>query len=217
MASDQRKALMRIQTPFEERLNSISHALGAITGMAALVLLIIFNSNKTDWSLFSVIVYGLTIILLFSSSTLYHYVEADKSKHYLRILDHISIYFLIAGTYTPVALITLEASKGWYLFWTVWGIATFGIVLKVFFTGKFEIFSVLLYLLMGWLIIFDFSYLSQNLRSDGVFWLFAGGFAYTAGIVFYAIDNMKFNHVIWHLFVLAGAFSHFVMVFFYVI
>ncbi|EGV43939.1 hemolysin III family protein [Bizionia argentinensis JUB59] len=208
---------MRIQTPFEERLNSITHGIGALIGIAALVFLIIYNSNKTSWSLFSVIVYGLTIIILFSSSTLYHYVESDKPKYYLRILDHISIYFLIAGTYTPVALITLEASKGWFLFWTVWGIAAFGLILKIFFTGKFEFLSVLLYLMMGWLVVFDFSYLSENLGSDGLFWLFAGGFAYTAGILFYAIDKIKFNHVIWHLFVLAGAIFHFFMVFFYVI
>ncbi len=217
MAQNQRNALMRVQTPFEERLNSLTHAFGALTGIAALVLLILYNSGKTDYSLFSVIVYGITLILLFSSSTLYHFVQSDKPKHYFRILDHISIYFLIAGTYTPVALITLEASKGWHLFWTVWGITALGLVLKVFFTGRFEFFSVLLYLLMGWLVIFDFSYLSENLGTTGLFWLFAGGFAYTAGILFYAIDKIKFNHVIWHLFVLAGAICHFIMVFFYVI
>ncbi|TYB79819.1 PAQR family membrane homeostasis protein TrhA [Bizionia myxarmorum] len=208
---------MRVQTPYEERLNSITHAIGALIGIVALVFLILHDSNKTNWSLFSVIVYGLTIILLFSSSTLYHFVESDKPKRYFRIMDHISIYFLIAGTYTPVALITLEASKGWLLFWTVWGIAAFGFILKVFFTGKFEIFSVLLYLIMGWLVIFDYSYLSNILGPDGLFWLFAGGFAYTAGILFYAIDRIKFNHVIWHLFVLAGAICHFIMVYFYVI
>lgn len=208
---------MRLQTPFEERLNSLTHALGALIGIVALVLLMVYNSNKTDWSLFSIVAYGVTIILLFTASTLYHFVESDKPKQYLRILDHISIYFLIAGTYTPVSLITLEASKGWYLFWIVWGITALGLVMKIFFTGKFEFFSVVLYLIMGWLVVFDFSYLAQSLGPNGLFWLFAGGFAYTAGILFYAIDKIKFNHVIWHLFVLAGAICHFIMVFFYVI
>lgn len=208
---------MRKQTPFEERLNSLTHAIGAGIGIIALLLLVLHNSYKTDWSLFGVVVYGLTIILLFSASTLYHYVDAEKPKHYFRILDHISIYFLIAGTYTPVALITLEASKGWYLFATVWGIAAFGTVLKVFFTGRFEIFSILLYLVMGWLVVFDFSYLAEQLGTTGIFWLFAGGLAYTTGILFYTIHKIKFNHVIWHLFVLAGAICHFIMVYGYVI
>lgn len=208
---------MRLQTNFEEKLNAISHAFGALFGIIALVLLIMYNSNKTDWSLFGVIVYGLSIIILFSASTFYHAVKGEKRKHYFRIVDHISIYFLIAGTYTPVCLISLVESKGSMLFFTVWGIATFGIVLKLFFTGKFEIFSTLLYLVMGWLIVFDFSNLSHAIGTNGVLLLFAGGLAYTLGIVFYVIQKIPFNHVIWHLFVLVGAICHFFMIFFYVI
>jgi len=144
---------MRIQTPFEEKLNALTHAIGALLGISALVLLIVFNSNKTDWSLFSVIVYGISIIVLFTASALYHSVKNEKKKHYFRIVDHISIYGLIAGTYTPVLLITLIESYGWTLFWVVWGIAAFGVILKLFFTGRFELFSTLLYLVMGWLIV----------------------------------------------------------------
>lgn len=203
---------MRIQTPFEERLNSLTHAIGALIGVLALMLLIIYDSHKTAWSLFSVIVYGITIIILFSSSTLYHYVQAEKQKHYFRIIDHISIYLLIAGTYTPVTLIALESSYGWPMFWIVWGIAAFGLILKVFFTGRFEVFSVLLYLVMGWLVIFDFTNLTTAIGSDGILWLFAGGLAYTVGILFYAIERIPFNHVIWHIFVLVGAICHFLMV-----
>jgi len=208
---------MRIQTSFEEKLNAISHALGALFGIAALVLLIVFNSEKTAWSLFSVIVYGISIIVLFTASTFYHAVKGEKRKHYFRIVDHISIYILIAGTYTPVCLISLEQSLGWTLFFVVWGIAAFGVVLKLFFTGRFEVFSTLLYLIMGWLVIFDFTNLSKIIGSDGILFLFAGGLAYTIGIVFYAIQKIPYNHVIWHLFVLAGAMGHFFMIFFYVI
>ncbi|SFZ91877.1 hemolysin III [Flaviramulus basaltis] len=208
---------MRIQTPFEEKLNALSHAIGALFGIIALVLLITHNTDKTDWSLFSVIVYGITIIILFSASTFYHAVKGEKRKHYFRIVDHISIYFLIAGTYTPVCLISLDQSLGWTLFWSVWGIAAFGVVLKLFFTGRFEIFSTLLYLVMGWLIIFDFSNLSNSIGDNGILFLFAGGLSYTVGIIFYAIEKIPYNHVIWHLFVLAGAIFHFFMIFFYVV
>lgn len=208
---------MRIQTPFEEKLNAFTHGVGALFGIVALVLLIIFDTNKTDFSLFSVIVYGISIIILFTASTLYHSVTNKQKKHYFRIVDHVSIYLLIAGTYTPVLLISLEQNLGWTLFWVVWGIAVFGVILKLFFTGKFEVFSTLLYLVMGWLIVFDFSNLSEAIGSNGILLLFAGGLSYTVGIVFYAIQKIPFNHVIWHVFVLAGAIYHFFMVFFHVI
>jgi len=208
---------IQTQSLFEERLNAVTHGIGALLGIAALVLLVVFNSDKTDWSLFSVVVYGLSIIILFSSSTLYHAVQVEKHKHYLRIIDHVSIYLLIAGTYTPVALIALEQSKGWPIFWVVWGIALLGLILKIFFTGRFEFFSVMLYLIMGWLIVIDFSNLANYIGSNGTLMLFSGGLFYTLGIVFYAINKIPFNHVIWHLFVLGGAICHFLLVFFYVI
>ena len=208
---------MRQQTKIEEQLNAISHGIGALLGIAALILLIVYNTQKTEWSLFSVIVYGISIIVLFMASTLYHAITREKHKHYFRILDHISIYLLIAGTYTPVTLIALENSMGWTMFWIVWGIAALGLILKIFFTGKFEVLSVLLYLAMGWLVVFDFTYLSEVLGPNGVLWLFAGGLAYTLGIVFYAIERIPYNHVIWHLFVLGGAICHFFMVFLFII
>ncbi len=208
---------MRDQTLFEEKLNTITHGIGILFGVVALILLIAFDNKKTDWSLFSIIVYAVSIIVLFTSSTLYHAVKGKQRKHYFRVIDHISIYLLIAGTYTPVLLIALHASLGWTLFWVVWGIAGFGIILKLFFTGRFEIFSTLLYLVMGWLIVFDFSNLSNAIGSDGMWFLFGGGLFYTVGIAFYAIEKIPFNHVIWHLFVLAGALFHFFMIFFYVI
>ena len=205
------------QTKFEEQLNAISHGIGVLLGIAGLILLIIYNNEKTAWSLFSVIVYGISTIILFTASTLYHAMKGEKRKHYFRIVDHISIYILIAGTYTPVLLITLEQSLGWTLFWIVWGIAAFGVILKLFFTGRFEVFSTLLYLVMGWLIVFDFANLSEVIGSKGVLWLSAGGMFYTVGIIFYAFQRIPYNHVIWHMFVLAGAISHFFMIFLHVI
>jgi len=208
---------MRIQTKLEEQLNAWTHGIGAALGIAALVLLVVYSDTTKPWSLFSVIVYGISIIILFLASTFYHAVKGEKRKHYFRIVDHVSIYLLIAGTYTPVLLISLADSLGWTLFWTVWGIAAFGVILKLFFTGKFEIFSTLLYLVMGWLIIFDFSNLSEALGPNGILWLFAGGLSYTVGIIFYAIHKVPYFHVIWHLFVLGGAICHFFMIFLHVI
>ncbi|MDX1272703.1 hemolysin III family protein [Bizionia paragorgiae] len=208
---------MHQQSPFEEKLNTLSHGITAILGVIGLVFLIIKNSNKTDWSLFSVLVYGCSIIILFTASTLYHYEEKASRKHYYRILDHISIYFLIAGTYTPVVLISLSESLGWPLFYAVWGIALFGVILKLFFTGRFEVFSTLLYLVMGWLVVFDFKQLSELMDPNGLLLLAAGGAAYTLGIVFYSVNKIPYNHVIWHFFVSAGAIFHYFMVYFYVI
>ena len=208
---------MRKQTPFEEKLNALTHGIGAILGIVALVLLIILETKKTEFSLFSVIIYGLSIIILFTASTVYHIISDEKKKHYFRIVDHVSIYLLIAGTYSPVLLITLEHSLGWALFYTVWGIAAFGVILKLFFTGRFNVFSTLLYLVMGWLVVFDFATLSSIMEPNGIVLLMAGGLSYTVGIVFYAIEKIPYNHVIWHLFVLAGAICHFFMVLFYVV
>ncbi len=208
---------MRPQNATEERLNAMTHGIGAIFGVVGLVLLILKDTGKTDWSMFGVIAYGVSIIALFAASTIYHYVTNTRQKHYFRVMDHIGIYLLIAGTYTPVLLITLEQSLGWTLFWIVWGIAAFGIVLKLFFTGRFNVFSTLLYLAMGWLIVFDFPNLSELMDPNGITLLMAGGAAYTIGIVFYALEKKLYYHVIWHLFVLAGAIFHFFMILLYVI
>ena len=208
---------MKIQSPIEEKLNALTHAFGAVLGVIGLGLLLYHNEQKTTWTIFSVLVYGISIIVLFTVSALYHYVTNEKRKEYLRIADHISIYLLIAGTYSPILLISLKHSLGWNLFLVVWGIAVFGLILKLFFTGKFELFSTVLYLVMGWLVVFDFSNLAEVIGENGVYFLFAGGLFYTVGIIFYAINKIPYNHVIWHLFVLAGAISHFLLIFLYVI
>lgn len=201
----------------EEKYNVVSHGIGAILSLLGLVLLLMSNTNRTAYAVFGILVYGLAMVFLFSSSTIYHAVERGQLKEKLRILDHISIYFLIAGTYTPVALILLEKTSGWILFWIVWGITAFGTILKLFFTGKFEFMSLILYALMGWLILFDLENLKAVTTEGGIRILFMGGLFYTVGILFYAVRRIPYNHFIWHLFVLAGAFCHWLFIFKHVI
>ena len=201
----------------EEKLNAWSHGLGVGLGIAALVLMLLGVDQTNPFGLFSVIVYGLSIILLFLASTCYHAITSSKRKHYFRVADHIGIYLLIAGTYTPVLLIAIPNGLGWILFWVVWGIAAFGLVLKLFFTGRFEHFSTFLYLAMGWLAIIPYSELTTALDAKALALLIGGGVAYTVGVLFYAIEKIPYNHFIWHLFVLGGASCHFFMMYLYVI
>ena len=201
----------------EEELNAISHGLGIILGVGGLFFLLAQNTQKTTYATFSIIVYGLCFIVLFTASTLYHSVSNFNLKQKFRVIDHISIYLLIAGTYTPVALINLEAGNGWLIFYIVWAFALIGTILKIFFTGKFELISLLLYLAMGWLIVLDFQNLLDNTSTLGTQLLFLGGAFYTLGIIFYAWKRMPYNHFIWHLFVLGGAISHWFFIFYDVV
>ena len=199
---------MNIDYHKEEKLNALSHGIGILLGIIGFYLILKFDTQKTEYSTISLVVYSISIILLFLASTLYHYVSTQSVKLNLRVLDHICIYYLIAGTYTPVALITLEEGNGWLIFYTVWGIALVGTILKLFFTGKFEILSLILYLFMGWLIVFDLQNLLSNTSKTGLYLLMLGGFFYTAGIFFYAFKRIPYNHLIWHFLVLGGAISH---------
>ncbi len=208
---------MHTQTLSEERLNTITHTIGAFLGAVGLVLLLLKDSYKTKFSQAGIIVYGSSIVLLFTASAIYHWVTNERLKYKFRILDHISIYLLIAGTYTPVLVISLLEDKGLLLLAIVWAIAALGTIMKLFFTGRFEIFSTSLYLVMGWLMVIDFPALKAVMPSNGLLYLFAGGLFYTGGIVFYAIEKIPYNHVIWHLFVLAGAICHYLMILNYVI
>ena len=197
----------------EEKLNAISHGLGIIFGVFGLFFLLAQNTQKTTYATLSIIVYSLCFIVLFTASTLYHSVSNFNLKQKFRVIDHISIYLLIAGTYTPVALINLEAGNGWLIFYIVWAFALIGTILKIFFTGKFEVISLLLYLAMGWLIVLDFQNLLDNTSTLGTQLLFLGGAFYTLGIIFYAWKRIRYNHFIWHLFVLGGAISHWLFIF----
>ncbi len=196
----------------EEFWNAFSHGIGVLLGIFGLYILLESNSNKSDFSTLSILFYGVSILILYLASTIYHLVAQVSWKQILRKLDHISIYFLIAGTYTPVALISLENGNGWLIFWTVWGIAAFGTVLKLFFTGRFEALSLILYLAMGWLIVLDWDNLVAVSSDFGIQLLMLGGTFYTLGIVFYVIRKIPFNHFIWHLFVLGGSISHFLFI-----
>ncbi|WP_372946477.1 hemolysin III family protein [Muriicola sp.] len=197
----------------EERLNALSHGLGILLGIIGAYLLWQVHDPSNSRETWSIVIYSASIVLLFSASTLYHSVNDPRIKRRLRVLDHISIYFLIAGTYTPVALLTLSDSKGMTLFIIVWGITLIGSLFKIFYTGKLEYLSLLLYLVMGWLIVVDFAFLWDHLTLFGVTMLFLGGGFYTLGIVFYAIRKIPYNHFIWHLFVLGGAISHWFLIY----
>ena len=208
----------REQTVLEEIFNSITCGIGFCLSIAALIILITSASRAGDiWRIVGVSVYGIGLTLLFLFSTLYHAISAKKAKHVFEILDHCTIYVLIAGTYTPFTLVTLRGPWGWSLFGTVWGLALFGIVFKAFFVTKFRALSAVVYLLMGWLIVVAVRPLSQHLAAEGVGWLLVGGVIYSIGIIFYAWRKLPFQHVIWHVFVLAACVCHFVAVFAYVL
>lgn len=196
----------------EEKWNTYSHGLGVVLSFVGFYFLL-QKDLSGKYALISVCVYSVSLILLFFASTWYHSITEPKIKSRLRILDHISIYYLIAGTYTPVCLLVLEPSKGWTLLNLVWGIAFFGTFLKLFFTGKFEKLSLALYAVMGWLVVLDYSFLAENLSPSGLFWIALGGGFYTLGIFFYAMKRIPFNHLIWHFFVLGGAISHWIAIY----
>ena len=190
----------------EEKWNAYSHGFGIVLGVLGMLFLL--DKQIGTGQFWPVLIYGVSVILLFSASTWYHSAHNPILKRKLRVLDHISIYYLIAGTYTPVCLWILEGSRGFLLLCLVWGIAVFGTFLKLFFTGKFEVFSLLLYGVMGWLIVIDLAYLMENTSKTELLFLALGGAFYTIGILFYAAKKIPFNHLIWHFFVLGGAVSH---------
>ena len=202
----------------EEKLNVLTHGIGLALSVVALVLLILHaNEMGTVRHIVSFSIFGASLILLYSASTLYHYFQNPDIRRKLNILDHASIYVLIAGTYTPFTLITLRGTLGWTIFGVTWGIALIGVFLKLFYTGRFDKISTIAYVAMGWIIIFAVNPLIENLPINGLYWLLAGGIFYTIGAVLYSIKKIKFNHVIFHLFVLLGSFSHFMSVYFYVL
>lgn len=195
----------------EEVANSITHGLGLALAVAGLVILVVFASLRKDpWAIVSCSIYGTTIVLNYLASTLYHSAKPTGSKRLMRVLDHSAIYLLIAGTYTPFALVNLRGPWGWSLFGTVWGIALVGILFKTFFTGRFPILSGLIYLAMGWIVVVAIKPVMAALPRWGLIWLAAGGLAYTAGMLFFAFDKkVRYFHAIWHIFVLAGSVFHF--------
>lgn len=208
---------VKYYSPLEEKINVYSHAFGFLLSILGLVLLVYKSILFGDlWHILSFSIFGLSLIILYAASTIYHNTKEAKLRSRLRIVDHASIYVLIAGTYTPFALVTLHGSVGWILFSVVWGIALSGIILKLFFTGRFNLISTLLYVFMGWLAVFAYKPLLENLQIVGIYFLATGGIAYTLGAILYAIKKIKFNHAIFHIFVLLGSLFHFIAVYFYV-
>lgn len=203
---------MRPNLRSEEFWHAATHGLGVVLGIIGMGVLYVAFQPAPVLAQNAVWAYSISAIVLFSASTLYHSVPVSVLKERLRIFDHISIYYLIAGTYTPVTLIVLEHSRGWPIFYAVWGLALFGTFLKLSFTGRFETFSLLLYLIMGWMIVFDLDALWAGLDSAGKSYLLIGGICYTVGIIFYVVRKIPYNHIIWHLFVLAGAIFHWLLI-----
>ena len=201
----------RPYTIAEEIASCACHGLGIILGIAALATLTAFASVTGDpWKIVSSAIFGASIIILYSTSTIYHAITNNHAKRILKKFDHIAIYYLIAGTYTPFLLITLRGKIGWTIFGIIWGLAILGTILKLITSPKgTKLWSILLYLIMGWLIVFASKTLFANLNTIGLVFLILGGLFYTFGIPFYIWKSKKFTHSIWHAFVLCGTIMHF--------
>lgn len=204
--------------PKEEVANAITHGIGALLSLAGLVLLIVFASIKgTAWHVVSFTVYGVSMLLLYSCSTLVHSFKEGKVKDLFEIFDHSSIYIYIAGTYTPFMLIAARGPLGWTLFGIVWGIAIVGVVFKAFFVKRFLFMSTIFYLIMGWLIVFAWGPLTAAVPAPGITLLVIGGVLYSLGTIFYVWRGFPYHHAIWHLFVLAASIVHFFAILLYLL
>ena len=205
------------ETKEEEFWNTLTHFIGFVLSVIGLPVLLFYNQNLTDFSLESILFFEFGMICLYAASTLYHYTTDIKLKSKLRIFDHVSIFYLIAGSYAPICLITLYNGNGVKIFTAVLAIALIGTVFKIFFTGKFDKLSLVLYLAMGWVVILDFENVFNALEFNGLMLLVLSGLLYSFGTVFYSLEKMKYSHAIWHLFVLGGSASHYFLVLIYII
>lgn len=197
----------------EEFANALTHGLGVVAALCGSSVLITLAATRGDvWQLSSAIIYGITLVLLYAASTLYHAVPHAAAKARLKVFDHCAIYLLIAGTYTPITLISLRESWGWWMFGTIWTLAMLGVIFKLFFTGRFKLVSTLIYVGMGWLVIVAIKPVLTHVDSWTLGWLFAGGLFYTGGTWFYMHQRLRYAHAIWHVFVLLGSVSHYVAV-----
>ena len=207
----------RHQSLGEEIANSVSHGVGLLGALAAAPLLILAAAKTGEaLTVVSVSIFATTIVLVYTSSMIYHFLPGGKAKRVFLIIDHVAIFLLIAGTYTPFALVVLRGTAGWTLFGMNWGIAVIGIITKLVPKLRHPILSVVLYLVMGWMVVLFIRPLCQHLPFDGVLWLIAGGLAYTFGVIFFAAQ-MRYGHFVWHLFTIAGTTCHVFAVLWYVI
>ena len=201
----------------EELWNGLTHLVGVVLSISGIPFLFYFDNNLSSLSTYSILLFSFGLLFVYSSSTIYHFTINHNLKKRFQILDHISIYYLILGTYGPVCLITLHHSKGIYIFFILLILSLIGTLKKLFYTGKLQSLSLLLYLLMGWLIVFDINSLFEVLNINAKFLLILGGISYTIGVVFYVFDEIKYFHSIWHLFVLNGSTLHYFMILMYII
>ncbi|MUK87983.1 hemolysin III family protein [Ornithinibacillus sp. L9] len=202
----------------EEIANAITHGIGAVLSLAGLVILIVFSSiHGTAWHVVSFTIFGATMFILYMSSTLVHAMPPGKVKDLFEIFDHSSIYFFIAGTYTPFTFIVIQGALGWTMFGIVWGLAIAGTVFKSYFVKKYLFTSTILYVVMGWMVVIGWKQIIDNLNFNGVVLFVIGGLCYTIGAVFYVWRGFKYHHMVWHLFVIAGTTAHFFCVLFYLL
>jgi hemolysin III len=203
---------------FEELANGITHGIGlvlSIVGLAVLVFLSVMRGNA--WHIAGCTTFGVSLVLLYTASTMYHSFRSARWKRILKTLDHTAIYLLIAGTYTPFTLVNLRGFWGWTLFTLVWSLSVFGILWKIFNVDRYQIISTLIYIAMGWLVVIAIKPLLLGIPLSGIAWLVAGGLFYTAGVIFFAANRIPYNHAIWHIFVLAGSICHYIAVMLYVL
>jgi hemolysin III len=194
----------------EEIFNAVSHGAGGLLSIAGTVVLIALCAVYSDaWSVISACVYGASLIILYTMSTLYHAITNEKAKKFFRVMDHNTIFFLIAGTYTPFTLVTLRGKLGWILFGIVWGSALIGIILNSIDLEKFRKPSVVCYILMGWVIIIAVKPMLNSLPGLSLVFLLLGGIFYTVGVIFYSLKKIKWFHSVWHLFTVAGSVLHY--------
>jgi len=208
----------KLYTLGEEIAHAATHGLGvvlAIVGLTVLVARATLYGNT--WHVVVSAIFGATLVLMYAASTLYHSIPLPRAKRVLRIIDHSTIYFLIAGTYTPFTLVTLHGPWGWLLFGITWGLALAGVVFKIYATGRFEKLSLAIYLGMGWCIVIAIKPLWRTLEPGGLVLMALGGLCYTGGVAFYVWEKLRYHHAIWHAFVLAGSVLQYFAVFFYVI
>ncbi len=218
MEKENNKIFKNRYTLGEEIFNSISHGAGSILAVGGTVVLIILSAIYSDaWAVVSSAIYGASLIILYTMSTLYHAITNKKAKKFFRIMDHNTIFFLIAGTYTPITLAILRGALGWILFGIVWGAAIIGIVLNSIDLEKFSKPSIVCYIIMGWVIIFAIKPLIDTTTSFFLTFLLLGGIFYTLGVIFYAVKKVKYFHSVWHLFTVAGSAFHFFAILFEII
>ncbi|AYO55517.1 PAQR family membrane homeostasis protein TrhA [Acinetobacter wuhouensis] len=209
--------MLHTYAPQEERINALSHAFGAVLATIATIFMLIKGSYLNSGQYFGLIIYGLSMILLFSSSAIYHFAVDEKKRQWYKKLDHTAIYYLIAGTYTPFLAIAIPTAKAHYLLIALWVIALIGTLFKLIFIHRFEKVSLIAYLVMGWLAVLVMDDMKHFLKPEALKLLIIGGLAYTIGALFYALKRVRYTHAIWHIFVLIGAGSHFLAIYLYVI